>query len=154
QALDSFSLGETIDVIAYPGNHMTFEAPPLTSGRRLSGVGEAEVGAGLADALGLGPGSTLAIALPPAGELRLRVAGVVSSLGHDGRVAYIPAAPLLKADPGAPEEVAVRLQPGADQAAVSAALTKLGALPAVASGATARGVPLVATLRTILRVVA
>ncbi len=155
QAVDSFSLGETIDVIAYPGNHTTFEAPPLTSGQRLKGNGEAEVGAGLADALGLGPGSTLAIALPTAGkELRLRVAGVVSSLDHDGRVAYIPAAPLLKADPEAPEEIAVRLDPGADQAAVSAALTKLGALPAPASGATARGVPLVDTLRTILRVVA
>ena len=37
QAVDSFSLGETIDVIAYPGNHTTFEAPPLTSGRRLRG---------------------------------------------------------------------------------------------------------------------
>ena len=155
QAVDSFSLGETIDVIAYPGNHTTFEAPPLTSGKRLRGTGEAEVGAGLADALGLGPGSTLAIALPAAGkELRLRVAGVVSSLDHDGRVAYIPAAPLLKADPEAPENIAVRLHPGADQAAVSAALTKLGALPTPASGATARGVPLVDTLRTILRVVA
>ena len=154
QALDSFSLGETIDVIAYPGNHTTFEAPPLTSGRRLSGNGEAEVGAGLADALGLGPGSTLAIALPTGRELRLRVAGVVSSLDHDGRVAYIPAAPLLEDDPVAPEQIAVRLDPGADQATVSAALTKLGALPAAASGATARGVPLVDTLRTILRVVA
>jgi ABC-type antimicrobial peptide transport system permease subunit len=154
QAVDSFSLGETIDVIAYPGNHTTFEAPPLTSGSRLRGTGEAEVGAGLADALGLGPGSTLAIALPTGQELRLRVAGVVSSLDHDGRVAYIPAAPLLRDDPEAPEEIAVRLHPGADQAAVSAALTKLGALPAPASGATARGVPLVDTLRTILRVVA
>jgi len=37
---------------------------------------------------------------------------------------------------------------------VSDALTKLGALPAPATGATARGVPLVETLRTILRVVA
>ena len=84
----------------------------------------------------------------------MRVAGVVSSLDHDGRVAYIPAAPLLKDDPNAPEQIAVRLDPGADQAAVSDALTKLGALPAPATGATARGVPLVETLRTILRVVA
>ena len=64
QAADSFSLGETIDVIAYPGDHTIFEAPPLTAGRRLRGADEAEVGAGLADALGLSPGSTLAIALP------------------------------------------------------------------------------------------
>lgn len=154
QALDSFSLGETIDVIAYPGDHTVFEAPPLTAGHRLKGAHQAEVGAGLADALGVGPGSTLAIALPTGAELRLRVAGVVSSLDHDGRVAYIPAAALLKAEPGAPEEIAVRLDPGADSAAVSAALTRLGAFPTPASGATARGVPLVATLRTILRLVA
>jgi hypothetical protein len=154
QALDSFSLGETIDVIAYPGDHTVFEAPPLTSGHRLRRTGEAEVGAGLADALGLSPGSTLAIALPSGAELRLGVAGVVSSLDHDGRVAYVPAAALVGRDPSAPEQIAVRLSPGADQAQVSRALTALGAIPAQASGATARGVPLVTTLRTILRVVA
>jgi hypothetical protein len=154
QAVDSFSLGETIDVIAYPGDHTSFEAPPLTAGRRLRGAHQAEVGAGLADALGLGPGSTLAIALPSGKELRLRVAGIVSSLDHDGRVAYVPATALLRDQPAAPEQIAVRLRPGADQARVVRALAALGALPAQASGATARGVPLVDTLRTILRVVA
>lgn len=154
QALDSFSLGEMIDVVAYPVDHTIFEAPPLVSGRRLSGTGEAEVGAGLAAALGLTPGSTLAIALSSGAELRVRVAGVVSSLDHDGRVAYIPAAALLRAQPGAPEQIAVRLAPGADQAKVSDALRALGAAPTPASGATARGVPLVNTLRAILRAVA
>jgi ABC-type antimicrobial peptide transport system permease subunit len=154
QALDSFSLGETIDVIAYSGDHTVFEAPPLTDGRRLRGDGQAEVGAGLADALGLTPGSTLAIALPSGTELRLRVSGVVSSLDHDGRVAYIPAAALLRDDPGAPELIAVRLDPGANPSSVTAALTALGAAPAPASGATARGVPLVQTLRAILLAVA
>lgn len=154
QALDSFSLGETIDVVAYPGDHIVFEAPPLTSGRRLDGPGEAEVGAGLADALGLSPGSPLALALPSGAELRLRVAGIVSSLTHDGRVAYIAARALLRADPGAAQQIAVRLDPNANAARVSAALTSLGAAPAVARGATARGAPLVATLRTILRAVA
>jgi len=154
QAVDSFSLGETIDVIAYPGDHTIFEAPPLTAGRRLKGADEAEVGGGLADALGLSPGSTLAIALPSGVEVRLRVAGIVSSLDHDGRVAYIPAAALLRADPAAPEQIAVRLYPRADQTKVSDALTALGALPTPASGATARGVPLVDTLRTLLRAVA
>ena len=38
QAVDSFSLGETIDVIAYPGDHTIFEAPPLTAGHRLRGT--------------------------------------------------------------------------------------------------------------------
>ncbi len=154
QALDSFSLGETIDVIAYPGDHTRFEAPPLTSGRRLRGPDEAEVGAGLADALGLNPGSTLAIALPGGAELRLRVAGIVSSLDHDGRVAYVPAAALLRDDPSAPEQIAVRLGPGADLTHVDRVLAALGALPTPASGATARGVPLVDVLRTILQVVA
>src|SRR6185437_15441031 len=154
QALDSFSLGETIDVIAYPGDHTTFEAPPLTAGHRLRGAAQAEVGAGLAAALGLSPGSVLAIALPSGAELRLRVAGVVSSLDHDGRVAYVPASALLRGDPGAPEQIVVRLDPGANPSRVSSALAALGAAPAAAGGATARGVPLVQTLRAILLAVA
>lgn len=154
QALDSFSLGETIDVIAYPGDHTIFEAPPLVGGHRLSGSHQAEVGAGLADALGLSPGSVLAIALPSGAELRLRVAGVVGSLDHDGRVAYIPASALLRVDPAAPEQIAVRLDAGADPSRVSSALAALGAAPAPAGGATARGVPLVQTLRAILVAIA
>ena len=43
-------------MIAYPGNHTEFEAPPLVSGHRLRGRREAEVGLGLADALGLDVG--------------------------------------------------------------------------------------------------
>ncbi|HUA50060.1 MAG TPA: ABC transporter permease [Solirubrobacteraceae bacterium] len=153
QAVDSFSLGETIDVIAYPGNHTIFEAPPLVSGRRLRGEHEAEVGLGLSQALGLNPGATLAIQLDSGAELRLRVAGVVSSLDDDGRVAYVPAGALLAADPSASgeEEIAVRLKPGANAAAVTAAL---GPSATPATGAIGRGVPLVAVLRSILRAVA
>lgn len=154
RALDSFSLGEMIDVVAYPGDHTAFEAPPLTEGRRLRGEHQAEVGAGLADALGLTPGSTLAIALPTGAELRLRVAGVVSSLDNDGLVAYIPSAALLRDDRSARELIAIRLDQGADPVRVTRALRALGARPAVAAGATARGVPLVDTLRAILRGVA
>jgi ABC-type lipoprotein release transport system permease subunit len=151
QAVDSFSLHETIDVIAYPGDHTRFEAQPLTAGRRLHGLHEAEVGAGLADALGLSPGAILAIELPTGQELRLRVAGVVGSFDHDGRVAYIPAATLLGADPQASEELAIRVKPGANPAAVQA---QLGETAAPAATATARGAPLVSVLRTILRAVA
>jgi ABC-type antimicrobial peptide transport system permease subunit len=154
QAADSFSLGETIDAIAYPGDHTVFEAPPLVSGSRLRGAREAEVGAGLADALGLSRGSTLALAFPSGVELRLRVAGIVSSLDHDGRVAYIPARALLAADPSAPFQIAVRLRSLASKATVTGALVALGAQPTPATGATARGAPLVAVLRTILRAVA
>ncbi len=150
-AADSFSLDEPIDVIAYPGDHTVFEAPPLTAGTRMRGPRESEVGAGLAGALGLSPGSTLAIQLPSGTELRLRVAGVVSSLDHDGRVAYVPATALLAADPGAPEQLAVRVRAGASVSAVSA---KLGATAAPTAGATSRGLPLVNTLRSILRAVA
>jgi ABC-type antimicrobial peptide transport system permease subunit len=154
EAADSYYLGETIDVIAYPGNHTVFEDPPLVSGHRLRGDGQAEVGVGLADALGLSPGSTLAIALSSGDELRFRVAGLVSSLDHDGRVAYIPARALLAADPSAPYQVAVVLRSLADYGLVTAALSKLGAQFAATSGATARGVPLVNTLRTILIAIA
>ncbi|HEY5318923.1 MAG TPA: FtsX-like permease family protein, partial [Solirubrobacteraceae bacterium] len=154
EGADSYYLGETIDVIAYPGNHAVFEAPPLVSGHRLRGGGQAEVGVGLADALGLSPGSTLAIALSSGDELRLRVSGLVSSLDHDGRVAYIPARALLAADPSAPYQVAIELTPNANYGAVTAALTKLGAQFSATSGATARGVPLVDTLRTILIAIA
>ncbi|HUO75280.1 MAG TPA: FtsX-like permease family protein [Solirubrobacteraceae bacterium] len=154
QAADSFALGETINVIAFGGDHTRFEAPSLVSGRRLRGSREAEVGEGLAQALGLTQGSTLALALPSGGELRLRVAGIVSSLQHDGRVAYVPSSALLRADPSPPALIAVRLVPGADQASVTRALTALGGEPAIATAATARGAPLVDTLRTILRAVA
>ena len=153
EAVDSYSLGETIDVIAYPGNHATFEDPPLVAGTRLTGTHEAEVGLGLAQALGLSPGSTLAIELASGTELRLRVAGVVSSLDHDGRVAYVPAVALLAADPSAAadEQIVVVLRPGANAGAVSAAL---GTPTAPATGAVGRGVPLVKVLRSILRAVA
>lgn len=153
QAVDSFSLGETIDVVAYPGDHTIFEAPPLVAGKRLRGAGQAEVGLGLAQALGLSPGSTLAIQLASGHELRLRVAGVVSSLAHDGRVAYVPASALLAADPSAAdsEQLAVRLRPGANASAVSAAL---GPSASATTGAVGRGVPLVAVLRSILRAIA
>ena len=154
QAADSFSLGETIDVVAYPGNHTEFEAPPLVSGHRLRGPREAEVGLGLADALGLDEGSTLALAFSSGDELRLRVAGIVSSLDHDGRVAYIPARALLSADPNAPSSLAIVLHSGANAAAVSSALAAMGGEPTAAAGATARGVPLVDVLRTILRAIA
>ena len=153
-AADSFELGETIDVIAYPGNHVTFEAPPLVSGRRLRGAGQVEVGAGLADALGLSDGSILAVEFGNGDEARFIVSGIVSSLQSDGRVAYVSARGLLRADPNVGEVLAVVLAPNANQDAVERALIGLGATPTSAAGATAKGVPLVNVLRTILRAVA
>jgi hypothetical protein len=78
----------------------------------------------------------------------------VSSLDHDGRVAYVPARALLRADPSAGSVLAVRLAAGADASRVSRALEPLGTTPAPTGGATARGAPLVAVLRAIIRAVA
>ncbi|HWD69610.1 MAG TPA: ABC transporter permease [Solirubrobacteraceae bacterium] len=153
-AADAYSLGELVDVIAYPRDHTRFEAPPLVSGRRLQGDSQAEVGVGLADAMGLAPGSELLLQLPSDRQLRLRVAGTVSSLDDQGLVAYVPAAALLADDPSAPSQIAVLLKPGASQEAVTAALTRLGAAPQQTSGAVARGAPLVAVLKTILIAIA
>ena len=153
-AVDAYSLGEMVDVIAYPRDHTLFEAPPLASGTRLHGNREAEVGVGLADVLGLSPGSELLLELPSGNELRLRVSGTVSSFDEEGRVAYVPAAALLAADPTAPSRIAVLLKPGASQSAVFDRLAAIGANPYTTEGATARGAPLVAVLKTILRAVA
>jgi ABC-type antimicrobial peptide transport system permease subunit len=153
-AVDAYSLGEIVDVIAYPRDHTQFESPPLASGSRLRGDDEAEVGVGLADALGLAPGSELLLELPSGNQLRLRVAGTVSSLDDEGLVAYVPASALLKAEPYAPSQIAVLLRPGANQSAVFSELERLGANPEQTEGATARGAPLVGVLKTILRSVA
>ena len=79
------------------------------------------------------------------------MAGIVGSFDHDGRVAYVPARAMLRADPYAPEELAIIVKPGANQAAVQQAL---GPAAAPATGAIGRGEPLVAVLRAILTAVA
>ena len=153
-AADSYSLGETIDVIAYAGDHTLFEAPLLASGRRLSGAREAEVGVGLAQVLGLRTGSTLALALPSGAEVRFRVSGTVNSLDHDGRVAYVSAPALLAADPSAPEQIAVRIGSAGSNTTVSRELAALGAAASATPTITGRGQTLVAALTAILRAVA
>lgn len=154
EAIDSYSLGETIDLIAYRGDHTAFEAPPLADGSRLSSSHEAEVGSGLAAVLGLSVGSPLRVQLPDGRELRFRVVGIVQALEHDGRVAYVPARPLLAADPSAPEELAVRLADGASPDAVSRDIEALGGASSSAAGVTGNGRPLVSALSAVLRVVA
>jgi ABC-type antimicrobial peptide transport system permease subunit len=154
RAVDGYDLGDIVDVIAYPHDHTLFEAPPLASGGRLHGDGEAEVGVGLANALGLSPGSQLLLELPSGKQLSLRVSGTVSSLDFDGLVAYVPASALLAADPSAGSQVAVLLKPHASPSQVTSELEQIGAGPQVTLGATARGAPLVAVLKTILRAVA
>ncbi|HEX8102755.1 MAG TPA: FtsX-like permease family protein, partial [Solirubrobacteraceae bacterium] len=144
-------LGEPLRLLAYPGDHTEFEAPPLASGRRLRGDAEAEVGVGLADALGLRPGSTLAVQTSGGGEARFRVAGVVRALENEGRMAYVRPARLLAADPGLEPSIAVRLDPGADRARVTRALIAIGAPPARVAGATSDNRAFLGVLAAVLR---
>jgi ABC-type antimicrobial peptide transport system permease subunit len=153
-ALDSFALGENLRVIAYPGDHTRFENPPLQSGRRVGGPGEAEVGTGIADPLGLRPGATLALQLPNGREARFRVVGLVNAFENDGRVVYTQADRLLDTDPSIGSSVVVRLKPGANQDLVSARLERLGAQPQVVTGATSSSKALLSVLAALLRAVA
>ncbi|MCP9491186.1 MAG: ABC transporter permease [Solirubrobacteraceae bacterium MAG38_C4-C5] len=156
-ATASFQLGQPVRLIGFEGDHVPFEAPPLADGRRLDpdadGLPEAEVGAGLAEALGLAPGSTLAVQLPDGVEERFRVVGVVRALDNDGRVAYVPADTVSQAaDESA---IAVKLTDGASQAAVQAGLIDLGAADAgEAEAATTDDAAFLATLAALLRAVA
>jgi ABC-type antimicrobial peptide transport system permease subunit len=155
EAADSFDLGETMRLIAYPGDHTPFESAPLAAGRRVKRAGEAEVGTGLADALGLAPGATLAALLPSGRELRFRVVGVVRALDNDGRVAFVRSGPLLRADPGITPLLVVRLRPGAHVGAVRRQITgATGTRPSRPGAAAPRTGGFLTILAALLRVVA
>jgi putative ABC transport system permease protein len=143
-----------VKLVAFPGDHVRFEDPPVDTGRRLRGDDEAEIGVGLAQALGVGVGSTLAVQLPSGGEARFRVVGTVRALDDNGRVAYVRPARLLAADPGASPEVVIKLARGADRAAVTRELAALGAQPSAVGGATTRNGAFLGTLAALLRAVA
>jgi ABC-type lipoprotein release transport system permease subunit len=146
-AADSFRLDEPFRLVAYPGDHTRFEAPPLAAGRRLRSADEIEVGVGLADALGLQPGSALAAQLPSGEEVRFRVAGVVRALENSGRIAWTRPDRLTGLSPA----LAVRLDGGADRDAVERALEELGAPPQPVGGATTRNAAFLGVLAAVLR---
>ena len=146
-AADSFRLDKPFRIVAYPGDHTRFEAPPLAAGRRLRGAGEIEVGLGLADALGLRPGSALAAQLPAGDEVRFRVVGVVRALENDGRIAW--ARPDRLGD--LTGSVAVRLEAGADRAAVGRRLEAIGAPSTRVGGASTRNADFLGVLAALLR---
>jgi ABC-type antimicrobial peptide transport system permease subunit len=148
---DAFRLGESLRLVAYPGDHTRYEAPPLAAGRRMRGPGEAEVGAGLADALGLQLGSTLAVQLPNGREARFRVSGIVRALEHDGRIAWVGTDRLLDTDPGITPQIAVRLAPGANRGLVERRLRSYGAAPAPVAGATTANAGFLGVLAAVLR---
>jgi len=161
QAADSFSLGETLKLVAYPGDHTAFEAPALASGRRVRADGEAEVGLGLASALGLEPGAVLAAQLSTGREARFRVVGIVRALDNDGRIAYVRPPRLLAAGAPAADKLAVRVRPGTSAETVRAELAALtstdGSPPAVASAtgaATSTSAPFLGTVAALVRAIA
>jgi ABC-type lipoprotein release transport system permease subunit len=150
-AADSFRLGEPLRLVAYPGDHTRFEAPPLAAGRRLRTAGEAEVGEGLADALGLQPGSVLAAQIPQGGEVRFRVVGVVRALENDGRIAWVRPRRLLAVRSDLTPQIVIRLSAGADQAAVERRLVALGARPQPVGAAQTDNADFLAVLAAVLR---
>lgn len=150
-AADSFRLGEPIRLVAYPGDHTRFENPPLAEGRRIRGPNEVEVGVGMADALGLRPGSTLAAQVPDGGEIRFRVAGIVRALENDGRIAWIRPDKLLQTRPDLNPQVVVRLDSNADPAQVTRALVRLGAQLQPVGAAQTDNAAFLAVLAAVLR---
>ena len=154
EGADSYALGEPVRLIAFPGDHTVFEDPPLASGRRVAAADEAEVGLGLADALNLRVGGTLAVQLASGGEARFRIVGIVRAVETSGRVAWVRPDRLLAAGSTATPQVVVRTRPGADRAGVDAGLRAIGARPVAVGGATSSNAALLATLASLLRVVA
>jgi hypothetical protein len=150
-AADSFRLGEPVRLVAYPGDHTEVEDPPLAEGRRIRGPNEVEVGVGMADALGLRPGSVLATQLPDAGEVRFRVVGVVRALENDGRIAWVRPDKLLTARPDLDPQVVVRVRPGTDTAAVTRELVDLGASLGRVGAAQTDNAAFLAVLAAVLR---
>jgi ABC-type lipoprotein release transport system permease subunit len=150
-AADSFRLGEPVRLVAYPGDHTRFEAPPLAEGRRIRGAGDIEVGEGMADALGLSPGSVFAAQLPNGEEARFRVSGVVRALENDGRIAWVRPGRLLAADPAVSPEIVVRLRAGANRDAVVRRLEALGAQLTPVGGAQTDDARFLAVLAAVLR---
>jgi ABC-type lipoprotein release transport system permease subunit len=123
---DSFALDEPFTLDAFGAPPPAYEAPPLVAGHLARDANEAEVGVGLAEALGLHPGGVLAAQLPDGREVRFRVAGIVQALENQGRIAYVESPRLLAAEPGLGGQVAVKLRSGASAVAVTTALARMG----------------------------
>lgn len=158
---DSFALDEPFTLDAFGAPPPAYETPPLVSGHLAHSPDEAEVGVGLAEALGLHPGAVLAAQLPNGREVRYRVAGIVQALEDQGRIAYVETPHLLAAEPELGGQIAVKLRPGASAAAVTQALARTGAVTTSSGGIAGQSVQgwasrssgfigiLVALLRTV-----
>ena len=153
-AVGSFSLGQPFRLIAFPGDHGRFEAPPLDEGRRPRAPDEVEVGLGLAQELGLRRGGTLAVTLPSGAETRFRVVGITRALENEGRIAYVQPPRLLGAEAALEPTLAVDVGEGADEARVRRGLAALGGAPGRPGTATSANSGFLGTLAGVLRAVA
>lgn len=155
-AADSFSLGESFELVAFGADHTDYEAPPLAEGRRVAGDHEVEVGLGLSQALNLSLGSTLAAQLASGDEVRFRVVGIVRALENEGRIAYVRPPPLLRAEPSlaATAGVAVLVDTGSSKAAVTDELREAGYAPQSVEGVTIANGGFLDVLAALLRSVA
>ena len=162
-AADSFDLGEPFSLVAFGADHGAWEAPVLATGRRLRTDREAEIGLGLAQALNLHVGATLA-AQPAGGgrELRLRVVGIDRVLENQGRLVYVRPRPLVATGGAAVQQtLAVKLRPGVDASTVEDDLARRGLYASSSGGISGEAVSgwasrssgfvsiLVALLRTV-----
>ncbi len=149
---DGYDLGQAFQLVAYCGDRLRFEAPSLSSGRRAAASGEAEVGRGLATALGLRPGSNLVAAFPEGGEIRLRVVGVVDALDNDGRIAYVqPRRSICDFRGGV---TVIQLADGRSASAVASALGQTGGSAQAVGGVTSRNASFLGVLAALLRTIA
>jgi ABC-type lipoprotein release transport system permease subunit len=151
-AADAYDLGQAFQIIAYCGDRLRFEAPQLRSGRRATARGEAEVGRGLATALGLHPGSPLVAVFPDGDEARFRVSGVVDALDNDGRIAYVEPSRAICAFHGG--ITVIQLAAGANAASVAAALRQTGRPAQTVGGVTSRNASFLGVLAALLRTIA
>ncbi len=155
RALDAFELQEPIRIVAFgPGRDRVFAGRPLLSGRRAVEPGDTEVGAGLAQSLGLDVGGRLIAQVEQGGELQLTVTGIVQELAQDGRVAYTDVASLRAARPDLPADIAVRARSGVSVATLRTALEGQGLTVTTNSGLAPSGAPFLTTIVALLRVVA
>jgi ABC-type lipoprotein release transport system permease subunit len=149
---DSYQLGESFQLVAYCGDRLRFEAPQLAAGRRAVRPGEAEVGEGLASALGLRPGTPLVTQFAGGGEGRFRIVGVVRAFDNDGRIAYVePSRRICDAGGGT---TVVQLADGASRSDVAAALDRTGLRAETVGGVTTRNAGFLGVLAALLRTIA
>jgi predicted lysophospholipase L1 biosynthesis ABC-type transport system permease subunit len=149
---DAYELGQSFDLVAYCGNRLRFENPPLSAGRRATRPEEAEVGQGLSEPLGLDPGSTLAVQFGDGDEARFRVVGVVRTLENDGRVAFVQPGREVCGFRGG--QTVIQLKNGADASKVQRQLAIDGYRPATVGGVTTRNAGFLGVLADLLRTVA